>query len=192
MTKYILHGGETGVPNEHNKAFYREWVKDFDSDFIPTILLVYFSRKSDEWEKLEGQDRERFARYTNERKTHFIVASNDTDTFRGQIKGADVVYARGGSSEDLIQALEPLKGELKRLLDGKVYAGSSAGVMVLSHYTRSPFEDWKKGLDILPINSIIHYSESMGNDLGSFKKSHQDNDYEYLLLPETEFAVKYF
>ena len=43
MTKFILHGGETGVPNEHNKAFYQEWVRDFNREKIPTILLIYFS-----------------------------------------------------------------------------------------------------------------------------------------------------
>ncbi len=48
MTKYILHGGETGIPNKHNEAFYQEWVKDFKSDFTPTVLLVYFSRPLEE------------------------------------------------------------------------------------------------------------------------------------------------
>ncbi len=52
MTKYILHGGETSVNNEHNKKFYQEWVKDFEADVVPKILLVYYSREKSEWEKL--------------------------------------------------------------------------------------------------------------------------------------------
>lgn len=190
MTKYILHGGETGVPNEHNKAFYQSWVSDFKADFVPTILLVYFARPKDEWYKLEQEDKERFAGYTNNRKVNFIVADSDTDTFRDQITTADVVYVRGGSSDDVITLFTPLKDGLAKLLEGKIYAGSSAGVMVLAHYTCSTDTYWKKGLSILPINAFVHWNAGLQEQLESFKKEHNDNDYEWLLIPETEFVIK--
>jgi peptidase E len=192
MTKYILHGGNTGTPNEHNAAFYQEWAKDFRDDFVPTILLVYFSRPQDEWRELEKQDTERFARYTNDRKVNFVVENSDISMLRDQIKAADVVYVRGGTTKDLMQALQPIRGELRQLLDGKVYAGSSAGVMMLSHHTRSVDTDWMDGFGVIPINSVVHWSENMRENLESFKRSHQDNSYEYLLLPETEFVVQQY
>ncbi|MDP3985995.1 MAG: Type 1 glutamine amidotransferase-like domain-containing protein [Candidatus Veblenbacteria bacterium] len=190
MTKYILHGGETGLPNEHNKAFYQEWVKDFQPGIIPTILLSYFAREKAEWPKLEQEDRERFARYTNNRQVSFMVADSNLDTLREQIKVADVIYVRGGSVDKVIQAFTPLKDELSALLNGKVYAGSSAGVMALARYALSPEEDWCKGLGLLPVNVVVHWSEEFRKSLESFKESYKGEGGEYLLIPETEFMVR--
>lgn len=190
MTKYILHGGETGIPNKHNEAFYQEWVKDFKNDFTPTILLVYFSRLDDELAKLEKQDKERFAKYTNNRSVNFVVANPDMSIFQDQVKKAGVVYVRGGSTEKLMNTLLPIKDKLLSMLEKKVYAGSSAGVMVLSNFTRSANSDWKKGFGLLPINAFVHYSEELRADLELFKKNHPDNQNELLLIPETEFIIK--
>ena len=190
MTKYILHGGQTGVSNKHNEAFYQEWVKDFKNDFIPKILLVYFARQKEEWEKLEKQDKERFAKYTNNRQVDFIIAGTEMNLFQDQAKRANVVYIRGGSSEMLMNTLMPIKNKLLEILKNKVYAGSSAGVMILSNYTRSINTDWKKGFGLLPINTFVHYSEELRGDLEFFKKNHPENKNEYLLIPETEFIIK--
>jgi peptidase E len=190
MTKYILHGGETGIPNKHNEEFYQEWVKDFKNEFIPTILLVYFSRNIDEWEKAEKQDKERFAKYTNNRSVNFDVASINLETFQEQAKKADIIYIRGGSSETLMNILNPIKDKLLDILKNKVYAGSSAGVMVLSNYTRSINTKWKEGFSLLPINTFVHYSEELQSDWEFFNKNHQDNQYEWLLIPETQFIIK--
>ncbi len=77
MTKYILHGGETGIPNKHNEKFYQEWVRSFYNNKVPTILLVYFSRPNETWNELERSDKERFAKYTNNRAVKFIIADSD-------------------------------------------------------------------------------------------------------------------
>ncbi|MFH1667518.1 MAG: Type 1 glutamine amidotransferase-like domain-containing protein [Candidatus Komeilibacteria bacterium] len=190
MTKYILHGGETGVPNEHNKAFYQEWVKDFDSDFRPTILLVYFSRLDEDYDRLEGSDRERFIKFTDNRPVKFIVAEKDPKVFREQIKECDVMYVRGGNPEKLIKAFLPLKDVLVELLQDKVYAGSSAGVMAISQYARSHGTDWKRGLGLIPVNAIVHWSDDLQESLDGFKEDHLDSKDEYLLIAETEFIVK--
>ncbi len=190
MTKYILHGGETGIPNETNKAFYQEWVKDFKDDFTPTILLVYFSRPLEEWEKLEKQDKERFAKYNNNRSVNFIVANTDMNIFQDQVKKADIVYIRGGSSEVLMDTFLSIKHRLLSMLENKVYAGSSAGVMILCDFTRSINTDWKKGFGLLPINAFVHYSEELLGDLEFFKKNHPEDKNEYLLIPETEFIIR--
>jgi peptidase E len=190
MTKYILHGGETGIPNEHNKAFYQSWVSDFKSDFVPAILLVYFARPKDEWLKLKQEDKKRFAKYTNNRQANFIVAESETNTLKNQIKTANVVYVRGGSLDDVTTTLKPLQKELVQLLDGKIYAGSSAGVMVMANYTCSKNGYWRKGLSILPINSFVHWFPEFTQQLEKFKNEHNDNDFEWLLIPETEFIIK--
>ena len=191
MTKYILHGGETGVPNKHNEAFYQEWVKDFDNDKVPSILLVYFSRPDEIWDKLEKSDRERFARYTNNQEVKFLVADSDMEVFKKQIKEADVIYFRGGEPQKIVDTMKAIKDEFISLIKGKIYAGSSAGVMFLSDYSRSADKGWQKWLGLLPINSIVHYSDEKHKEtLEEFKKNNPDNQNEYILLPETEFVVK--
>lgn len=189
MTKYILHGGETGIPNKHNENFYREWVKDFNDDKVPSILLVYFSRPQKTWNELKKVDMERFEKYTNNRKAEFTVADNDMEKFKKQIKDADVIYFRGGEPQKIVDTVMPIKDQLLDLFVGKIYAGSSAGVMFLSDY--SMFTDWEKWLGLLPINSIVHYSDEAHKEaLEEFKKNNPDNKNEYILLPETEFVVK--
>lgn len=190
MTKYILHGGETGIPNEHNKAFYQEWVKGFSDDLIPTILLVYFARKSEEWPTLEKQDKERFANYTNHRKVNFVIADSDPSKLRNQIKNSDVIYVRGGSSGDAITTLRPLKDELPDLLNGKIYVGSSAGVMVVTHYSLSDGGYQRHGLGIIPLNAFVHWVKNSEKEFEIFKQNYEDNGYEWLLIPETEFILR--
>ncbi len=190
MTKYILHGGETGITNKNNEAFYQEWVRDFDEDKIPSILLAYFSRPKEIWDELEKSDKERFARYTKNRKANFIVASSDMEEFKKQIKESDVIYFRGGEPQKIVDTIQEIKNKLLSLLDGKICAGSSAGVMFLSDYSSSNGKDWKKYLGLLSINSVVHYSEEMKERLEGFKKSHPDDKKEWVLLPETEFIIK--
>lgn len=192
MTKFILHGGETGIPNKHNEAFYKEWVKDFNIDKVPTILLVYFSRPDDIWNDLEKSDKERFAKYTNNRKVIFIVADSDMKKFKEQIKEADVLYFRGGEPQKIVDTIKSIKNDFLELIDGKIYAGSSAGVMFLSDYSRSANRDWQKWLGLLPINSFVHYSKELKDELDEFINNHPDNNNEYILLPETEYIIKTF
>jgi len=190
MTTYILHGGETGIPNEHNKAFYQSWVKDFEQDFVPTILLLYFAKPESQWPNLEQQDRERFKNHTNNRQVNFTVANKDIDLLRKQIEESDVVYARGGSSDNILNLLEPLKNELAELLYEKIYVGSSAGVMVISNYTSSTKNYWRKGLGIAPINTFVHWNPEFQPELDSFRKSHNDGGFEWLRIQETEFITR--
>jgi len=190
MTKFILHGGKIIIPNKHNEAFYQEWVKDFKVNETPTILLTYFSRPKETWNELEESDIKRFKEYTNNRKAKFIVASDNIKKFIEQIKGSDVIYFIGGEPQKIVDVMEKIKDEFLQLIDGKIYVGSSAGVMFLSEYSRSASRNWQKYLGILPINSIVHYSKELKDDLEEFKENNSNNKNEYILLPETEFIVR--
>jgi len=190
-TIFILHGGETGVENENNKEFYKSWVEKFKDDYIPTILLVYFARQADRDEDGFQEDTQRFNKYTRNRLANFILADRDLHIFHEQIKNSDVIYVRGGSSDLLIKIIKPIRENILELIKGKVYVGSSAGVMMLSKYTHSHTSaDWKEGLGILPWVSFVHYSEVFEDCINKFKEQHEDKNFEYILLPETEFIKK--
>ncbi len=195
MTKFILHGGQTGIPNEANKKFYQEWIKDFSSDYVPTIMLVFFAREQKDWQKLKQQDEERFAKYNQQRPAKFIIASTDLNVFKDQLQQADVIYFRGGSTEKLMRTIQGLRSELRDLLATKVFAGSSAGVMLISDFSQSTDTEvganhWTRGFGLIPINSIVHYTAKSLKNVEDFKKNHPDNKNEFILLPETEFVVR--
>lgn len=190
MIKYILHGGETGVPNEHNKAFYQTWLQGFETNFVPTILLVYFARPVEEWAKLKNQDEERLGKYTNYQQANMIVASTNLEEFTKQLHEANVVDVRGGDTSNLMSKMSAIKDRLLEIIDNKIYIGSSAGVMILSHFMRSNTSGWKEGFGLLPINCFVHYSKEWDEDLNIFRNDHLENKLEYLLIPETEFVVR--
>ena len=122
----------------------------------------------------------------------FEIASRDLEEFKEQVERADVLYVRGGSSDLLFEIMKSFeKDEFFDLIQGKVCAGSSAGVMVLSEFSRSDTTGfWKEGLGVLPIVSFVHWSLDFQKDLDEFKKEKGDENLEYVLIPETEFVIR--
>ncbi|MFA5024751.1 MAG: Type 1 glutamine amidotransferase-like domain-containing protein [Patescibacteria group bacterium] len=190
MTKYILHGGETGIPNENNKTFYQEWLRDFEINFVPTVLLIYFARPIEEWEQLKNQDQERLEKYTNHRAVNLIIASSDPGELIKQLSQADIVYVRGGDINSLMSIMKPIKDQLLKILNNKTYVGSSAGVMMLAWAMRSNTTNWQTGFGLLPFNCFVHYSAERSQDLANFKNNNLENNFPYLLISETEFVVR--
>jgi len=91
-----------------------------------------------------------------------------------QLKNADVIYLRGGSTP----ALKAVLGEIRDLVDlvkGKIVVGSSAGAYVLSKYYYTHERDCiDKGLGILPIKTMCHYVEDRADKLRDLKEFVED------------------
>src|SRR3989344_1375729 len=152
MTKYILHGGDTFKNNNDNNNFFREMVLGLEGKI--KILLNYFSREESEYEKLVKQDRQRLLRYSKNKDLEFQVA--ETERFEKQLRWADVMYMRGGSTERLMKKLRKVKN-IERLFEGKVIAGSSAGAYALSrYYYDNNSKILRKGLRVLNIKCYCH------------------------------------
>jgi peptidase E len=186
MTKYILHGGETGIKCKSNSNFFEEISKSIKEPI--KILAVYFSRPKEEWGDLFKNDKVNFSSNANGKKVELILASENRKEFIEQIKNADAVYIRGGKPNLLKEQLNKIKN-LKELFKGKTIAGSSAGAMVLSKYAHSrssvkPF----LGLAILPIKIVVHYSQSMKNKLEDLE-NYGSEKMKIYAIPETEFII---
>jgi peptidase E len=181
MTKLILHGGETGIPNDSNKNYYREIVKGLTS---PKILLCYFSRPKEEWQKLFNQDKERFTNYTNRNDLTFILAVEEN--LLDQIKLSNVIYLRGGKTAKLQAVLSKIEN-LDSLIKEKVVVGSSAGFYVLSKYYLGDNGIVYNGLGILPIKAFAHYDDSKKYFFQKLKDCGED--LEVIALPETKYKV---
>lgn len=156
MTKYILHGGFTSTDNELNRTFYREITRDVPDS--GTVLLCYFASKDEDNFRRFEEDSQRIKEQAEDKNLKFIQA-NEED-FIEQLRQADALYMRGGSTPKLLGVLKKYDN-LKDLLKDKTVAGSSAGAYVIGQY--SAFHDdesggkVREGLGLLPIRIVTHY-----------------------------------
>lgn len=182
MTKYILHGGNTSTPNKWNKEFYTEIGKDVPEN--SQVLLVYFSRREEEYNQLFAQDKQRIIDNAGGKKLTFVSA-NKKD-FLDQVRKSQAIYMRGGETMQLINTLKQYP-EFTELLEGKTIAGSSAGAYAMSKYFYSPSEGGVfEGLGILPVRINCHWDggQKAIDELNKYPK-----DLEMILLKDSELKV---
>ena len=159
MTKYILHGGFTRPDNELNRTFYEEIARDVPDG--GTILLCYFASQSDDNTEKFTEDSRRLREQSRGKNFIFLLA--DEVGFSDQLKQADALYIRGGSTPRLLGALKKYPN-LEENLNSKTIAGSSAGAYAIGRY--SAFHDdesggkIREGLGILPLRVVCHYEST--------------------------------
>lgn len=154
MTKYILHGGNSRDINPDNDSFFREMT--LGSSGKTLVLLNYFSREDSEVEKLAEQDKKRFLQNSENKELEFEIAK--PERFAEQLKRAYVLYMRGGTTEWLVKKMSQTPN-LEQLFEGKVIAGSSAGVYVLSkYYWENDNNKVGEGLGIFNFKAYCHYT----------------------------------
>lgn len=179
-TKYILHGGFAGHSNEENDKFYEEILTDTQDKL--NVLLVYFAKEDDRIPVNKAEDVAHFEGNKENKELTYEVATEKE--FSEQVKRADIIHLHGGTTLKLLAALQKHLG-LKKLFDGKVVAGESAGAYVLSTYFYSKTADGLyQGLGLVPVKTICHY-------IGENKEKLSDvgKDLELLLLPDYKFKV---
>jgi len=195
MTKYIINSGGAKNNPEGFKKSIAETLKGLGNN--PKILFCMFAQPREDWgisyqEKVEG-----FKSMVPE-GVEPVFAMALPDKFVEQTKEADVIVILGGD-DHLIQYWLS-KFDLKKLFDGKVVAGGSAGSDVLvKHFWTCDWRQCMDGLGILPIKFIPHYQSAYGADdpRGSidWNKAYQElENYEDKSLPihalkEGEFIV---
>lgn len=185
MTKYILHGGKTGIDCEENNKFFKEIVADL-ADYSK-VLLIYFARDEDTWENRLSEEEKKFNLAAGGKKILLTVATKNIPQLIEDIKDSDAIYICGGDTEKLIDAMKNVP-DLKNLLQNKTVAGSSAGAYILSKYYYSKdLNQIGEGLGVLPIKSFCHYlttDEKEIKELEDFKEK-----LELYKIPETKFMV---
>lgn len=185
MTKYILHGGETGRKTKDNKKLFIEMTNELSDR--ANILCVYFSRPKKIWPQLFKQDKINFSSASLKKDFNFTLADDKTDALTNQIKKADVIYLRGGDTDMLKKTLNKVE-KLVKLWQGKIVSGSSAGAYVLSKYYYSNDKACiKEGLGVLPIKTFCHYSKDKSDKLEGLKK--HGEDLKIYAIPEEKFII---
>lgn len=185
MTKYILHGGNTSENYFDNRYFFKSMTDGFRGEV--KVLLNYFSRPLDEWKTLEKEDSNKIKRLSKAKKVSCEVAT--VDDFLSQLKRADVMYMRGGDTLALIKHLKRYP-KLTTHFEGKVIAGSSAGVYALSkYYYTNDRRRIEKGLGVLNIKVYCHYLPDDKNTVERLLKYKES--LEFIVLPSFKSVVIY-
>jgi len=177
LTKYILHGGFPLYQKQVNDAFFKEILTDLGEEV--RILSVYFATNNGA--QHFSEDIEQFIKNCGTKKLEFEMA--DENLFEKQLENFDVIYLRGGSSQQLLDKLKKFP-DFSKYLNGKTVAADSAGVNALSTIFYSHRNGVCYGLGILPIKFIPHFIEENRNKLNDVKP-----ELETIMLPEYTFTI---
>ena len=185
MNKYILHGGMTGKPVRSNKDFFKEIIKGLGPKI--KVLIIYFAREKKDYKWMFEQDKQNFQKNSPRKKIQFEIADKDSTIFKKQITKADAIYVRGGNTLPLLRQIKRTP-DFAKLITAKVYAGSSAGMYLVSkYYWSTDRKRVEQGLGILPIKAFAHWALNKKNYLMKLRK-YKENLPIYK-VPETKFIV---
>lgn len=191
MTRYILVGGYPWKAADGGKAFVESCVAPADSPI--TILVCLFARDEAEWKQAFEDDVARFTGHLPGRSLKFVLASKDN--FAEQVEKADVIYLRGGDTQQLVNELSHDKSWLD-YLDNKTLVGTSAGAdAIATYYYALDNPRIEHGLGLLPIKVLVHYESDYGNGSIDWHEAYEALDsygekLELLAIREGQFIVR--
>ncbi len=189
-TKFILHGGYTSEKNDLNQSYFAEMVKDVSDG--GNILLAYFASNDEEIEEKYHKDCERLQSFATDKLITTIKASREN--FTDEINSADVVYIRGGDTQQLKATLDAYPDFLEAI-NGKTISGSSAGAYVLAkYYFTNSLNKVMEGYGCVPAKVVCHYKSEIhpvpeGVDPVGMMAGY-DNNLELILLKDCEWVTK--
>lgn len=187
MTTFILHGGALSRDNPHHSSFFKEFTKDLkDGD---KVLFVGFARRERE-ERLKIYERDRSYILASTDK-ELVVENAELDKLIDQTRSAQAIFVTGGDALAL-QADIASKPGFFEAMEGKIYAGSSAGAMITSRYMYACSDKVvREGLGWLPIRLMVHYGNPAYHSTEESKPELEAvaPELELVLLPECEWRV---
>ncbi len=192
MTKYILAGGFVNRSKDGGRAFYEELVKGINKKPVK-ILDCMFARPKEDWEETFNSDKVLLSKYIKD----FTLELADPMKFKEQVKNSDVIFLRGGHTQELFKLLNKDTSWIKEL-DGKVLAGTSAGAEVIAKYYHVLSSSRTgHGFGLLPVKVIPHWKSKdfdeipknfdFDNALNELKEYKED--LPVYTLSEGEFVV---
>lgn len=190
--KFILIGGYPHKAADGGKALCAEMVRGFAE---PVKLLdCLFARPKDNWELAHRQDQEFFT--NNLPGTKLEIAMAVPENFTQQVAWADLLYIRGGACEPLLVEFLSQNLDWFKALQGKTFAGSSAGAdAVCKYYYDLDNVKTAQGLGLLPLKILVHYQSDYNAEHMDWRRAEaelracQPEDLEIVKLREGEFKV---
>ena len=138
----------------------------------PKILLVFFAGEPERYPDMLKEAKEFFKLSIPEKEAVLEVAT--MDKFNKQVQEADIINVTGGSTLWLVREIQKIPDFMKTI-QGRVYAGSSAGMNVLAKYYYSDtYDSVNPGAGFLPIKTFPHWIQDRQNKLDELKNTGED------------------
>ncbi|MCL2037419.1 Type 1 glutamine amidotransferase-like domain-containing protein [Candidatus Saccharibacteria bacterium] len=161
MTTYILSGGNDSQMTDAQVAKLRAAILSGLNN-EPRVLSVSFALLREDWEwKFRDRRTPAFQRLFDK---NYDARLAYPDTFREDVKWANVIYIHGGDDTLLAHYLDKYE-DLKELLAGKIVIGASAGADYLSQIFWTC--DWRtvmNGRGLVKAAVITHFDSEYGKD----------------------------
>lgn len=192
MTTFILHGGNTSKESPSNQDFYKTFTSMVDKPKVK-IVACYWARTKNRWQSTYEKDLTKIKEQTN--KEFALEIAQDPEDLRKKLKTSDVLYVAGGSGE-LIEPEFLKLTDLKELLEGKVYIGSSMGAFLVSQgymysFDRQEWQEVKPGLGLLDITTLCHWNIEARKEFKLEKLAEKFTDYPTLCIDEGKYSILY-
>jgi len=190
MTTYILHGGRTKIDSASNNLFFKQFTDTVPKNQVK-ILLCYWAREKETWNELFENDKAKILRESTKKvDINIIDVSENLPT---QLKEADVLYFSGGEEEFLRPYMSRLQF-LRKVLDNKVYIGSSMGALLASKYYVLSLSNQNEdtvydGLGLVPYNILCHWNIEANKDKKISMLKEKDPQTPLLLIEEKRFVT---
>lgn len=193
MTTFVLHGGETSRQSPQNDKFFELFTSLVRKDVVK-ILMCYWARESKDWERLFERDLQKVRAQTTKQVDALIVKS--TQELLDRISEYDVLYVAGGDAEP-IEAHIPELSNLKSILEGKVYIGSSMGAFIASKNYCLSFDSQDSttvhtGLSLIPVNTLCHWDKEPNKETKLGLLESLNDSTPIVTLNECEYTQFYF
>ena len=190
MTTYILHGGRTKLDSASNNLFFKQFTDTVPKNQVK-ILLCYWAREKETWNELFENDKAKILKESTKKvDINIIDVSENLPT---QLKEADVLYFSGVEEEFLRPYMSRLQF-LRKVLDNKVYIGSSMGALLASKYYVLSLSNQNEdtvydGLGLVPYNILCHWNIEANKDKKISMLKEKDPQTPLLLIEEEKFEV---
>ena len=154
MKRLILMGGRPWVTGDKGKSFSKVLFRYFPEGI--KLAFCNFARSKEEWKEVENWNKKMLDSFKDGQTFEYQTLTHDN--FEDVSKWADVIYIPGGNTFELLESLQQY--DLKRLWDGKVIAGSSAGAhMFCEAFDYLQDKTFAKGLGWIPAVCIPHWRD---------------------------------
>ena len=175
MKRCILMGGRPWLATDGGKRQVEVLLRSFPRRAHLAFCLL--AQDESDWAETRRVNIEMIDRFAG--AVRVIYQTMTTDNIAEASAWADIIYIVGGSPPKLLQELSAARLDLAELWDGKVIAGSSAGMDVLcAHFSYLQTREILAGLGWIKASCIPHWRN-------------EGEDFEMQSWAEGELARRY-
>ena len=191
MKRLILMGGRPWLAEDGGRRFSDTILRYFPKEV--KLAFCIFAQPESDWDETKKWNTSMFNKFNSERDITYQTMT--PENFESVSAWADVIYLPGGSSFALIEKMKSV-GDISRLWDGKVIAGSSAGAdLFCTGFIALSDRKFGMGLGWVRAVCIPHwraknfegYTEQDW-DWAEQESLRQQPDLPVLCLPESDFV----